>query len=349
MKRTLSLMLAALFALSALAAFPANVGASGEEEYYFEPEDYVTSGDWTYGVHGDGSTVTIVRYNGSATEVAIPTEIDGHTVTRIAWADDNVDLEVVFGNTLEAVTIPETVTTIGASAFAYCTSLKEITIPESVTKLEEYAFMKCRSLKTITIPDSVTDLGYQTFTDCTSLESVVIGDGVTGFGAYVFADCTALTSVTLGKNVKWIGLTSFQNCTALKHIEFPEGMEEIGAEAFQDCTSLESITVPVSVTKIDGAFCGCTALKKVYYGGTIKQWNEIEVDGWARDLLDVKNVVTVPPCDLNGDAKINAKDVILLMKSLVSGNKGGDLSGDLNADGSANAKDVIELMRFLVR
>lgn len=259
--------------------------------------DAVTSGDWTFVPNSDGSTVTIVRYNGMKTDVAIPGEVDGHTVTRIAWADDG-DLCGVFGKEVEKVTIPDTVTTVGVGAFAFCTGLKEITIPSSVTKLEEYAFSGCKSLKSIVIPDSVTDLGYQTFEGCTSLESVVIGDGVTGFGAYVFYGCTSLTSVTLGKNVKWIGLTSFQNCTALKHIEFPDGMEEIGDEVFVGCTSLESVTIPVSVTKIcELAFAGCTALSKVYYAGSKEDWDKIETEDYNDELLSAEIIFAVPAAD----------------------------------------------------
>ncbi len=47
---------------------------------------------------------------------------------------------------LEKVTIPNSVTTIGYSAFKYCTSLTSITIPDSVTSIGDYAFSGCTSL-----------------------------------------------------------------------------------------------------------------------------------------------------------------------------------------------------------
>lgn len=40
------------------------------------------SGDWRYEIY-DGSTATIIGYSGSETEVEIPSELDGHEVTRI--------------------------------------------------------------------------------------------------------------------------------------------------------------------------------------------------------------------------------------------------------------------------
>ena len=71
-----------------------------------------------------------------------------------------------------AVSIPNSVTTIGYSAFYNCTSLTSITIPDSVTEIGNSAFYNCTSLESITIPDSVTSIGESAFGGCTSLESV---------------------------------------------------------------------------------------------------------------------------------------------------------------------------------
>ena len=57
-----------------------------------------------------------------------------------------------------AVTIPDTtngypVTSIGAWAFEFCTSLTNVTIPSSITSIGEDAFVCCTSLASIAIPD----------------------------------------------------------------------------------------------------------------------------------------------------------------------------------------------------
>jgi hypothetical protein len=69
------------------------------------------------------------------------------------------------------VTIGNSVTTIGESAFSYC-GLTSITIPHSVTNIEEGAFGACTDLTSVTIPNSVTSIGYAAFYNCSKLISI---------------------------------------------------------------------------------------------------------------------------------------------------------------------------------
>ena len=68
--------------------------------------------------------------------------------------------------------IPNTVTSIGKSAFEWCSSLTSVTIPDSVTSIKVCAFVMCRSLTSVTIADSVTIIGYEAFYYCDSLTDV---------------------------------------------------------------------------------------------------------------------------------------------------------------------------------
>lgn len=71
-----------------------------------------------------------------------------------------------------------------------------VTIPNSVTSIGGWAFWQCSDLTSIVIPNGVTSIGTQAFYGCTGLTSVTIPDGVTSIGSDAFCGCTDLTSVT---------------------------------------------------------------------------------------------------------------------------------------------------------
>ena len=96
---------------------------------------------------------------------------------------------------LISVTIPDSVTSIGAGAFSDCEKLTTIRLPNSITEIPEYAFSKCKNLTTITIPDSVTSIGNGAFSYCENLNNVTIPERVSNLGEHVFFYCHSLTSL----------------------------------------------------------------------------------------------------------------------------------------------------------
>ena len=76
-------------------------------------------------------------------------------------------------------TIPNSVTSIGSSAFSGCSGLTSITIPNSVTYIGDWAFSGCSGLTSITIPNSVTSIGDGAFSGCSGLTSITIPNSVT--------------------------------------------------------------------------------------------------------------------------------------------------------------------------
>ena len=84
-------------------------------------------------------------YNGSETDVTLPAFFRAYDGTVVAEYQINYDA-FYERNDLTSITIPNSVTSIGGSAFAYCTSLTSITIPDSVRSIGNYAFEDCYKL-----------------------------------------------------------------------------------------------------------------------------------------------------------------------------------------------------------
>ncbi len=159
------------------------------------------------------------------------------------------------------------VTSIGDVAFEACYGLTNVTIPNSVTSIGNSAFQYA-SLTSVTIPDSVTNIGGETFLYCVSLTSVTIGNSLTSIGFASFYECYNLTSVTIGTNVTSIEENAFFECYSLTSVTIPNSVTSIGLESFERCTSLTNVTVGNSVANIGGyAFAGCTSLTSATFQG----------------------------------------------------------------------------------
>ena len=158
--------------------------------------------------------------------------------------------------------IPNSVTSIGESAFSNCSGLTSVTIPNSVTSIGDGAFSGCSGLTSVTIPNSVTSIGDEAFYGCSELTSVTFNaEKCTKMGSYsylVFIGCTSLTSLTIGDRVTIIPNYAFYGCSGLTSVTIPNSVTSIGESAFSGCSGLTSVTIPNSVTSIgNGAFYNC--------------------------------------------------------------------------------------------
>ena len=129
-------------------------------------------------------------FSGCSSLTAIDVEVGNNNYTSVNGVLFNKGKTELIcypaGKTDKSYNIPNSVTSIGYSAFIDCTSITSITIPDSVTSIDSSAFSGCSSLKSITIPNSVTSIGYYAFYGCTSLTSVTIPKSVTGIDDWAF-------------------------------------------------------------------------------------------------------------------------------------------------------------------
>ena len=155
------------------------------------------------------------------------------------------------------ITIPNSVTSIGNSAFAYCFGLTSVHISDIAAWCAisfgdddanplSYAhnlYLNGELVTDLVIPNSVTSIGDYAFSGCSGLTSIEIPNSVTSIGDYAFFDCSSLTSVTIPNSVTSIGDEAFLSCSGLTSVTIPNSVTSIGDLAFYSCDGLTSVTI----------------------------------------------------------------------------------------------------------
>ena len=238
---------------------------------------------YQYSLDDDGNA-TITGYSGSVSALAIPQTIDGHTVVAIG----NVAFR---GSCLVNVTIPDTVTEIGASAFAGCKQLSTVQLSNKLTKLGELAFSDCTSLTSIRIPKSLetascTYYGAGPFKGCLALQNVELETGMTKIPDNLLASCPGFTAITIPDSVTQIGKSAFSG-SKLESIRIPDTVTGMGDHVFSGCTELKDVTLPnIRQNIVSGMFAGCTSLEKIVLPETV---TAIRADAF-KDCTSLKDI-----------------------------------------------------------
>ena len=177
-----------------------------------------------------------------ATEVVIPTKVNGETVCGIS-----------------------------ANAFKNCSSLRKVVFEDADCidyllngisySIGDYAFRNCTSLRKIKLPDYVSSIGWGAFMDCENLKVVEMDESVY-LEPYVFYRCKSLEKI----KAEYCNEGTFSYCESLKDFPLTEKTKEIGDDCFEHCYSLEEIFIPKSVKRIgELAFRNCRGLKKITF------------------------------------------------------------------------------------
>lgn len=133
----------------------------------------------------------LFAYKGSSKIIKIP---DGVTaIMSGAFEKTNIN----------KLTMPNSVTEIGYSAFYSCKQLTKVIFSKNLLRIDMYAFRYCSRLETLNLPNNLTYLGQFSFGNCSSLKKVSIPKNVDiDFYSNPFDYCMKLTSIYCNGNKK---------------------------------------------------------------------------------------------------------------------------------------------------
>ena len=186
---------------------------------------------------------------------------------------------------LTEISLPETIKTIGANAFAECWSIQSLTIPSGVTTIDYSAFFNCSSLREIIIPESVVEIGTGILADCSNLESINGGRALIRNNVLLACASKGVPGFDVPSGVLGIEMYAFRGCLDLKTVTVPESVTSIGPWAFERCNNLESITIYATAVPSGGnyMFISNTPYPIFVPVGSLEQYKAAE---YWRDYAD---------------------------------------------------------------
>ena len=161
------------------------------------------------------------------------------------------------------VVVNSGITELGYSMFSNCTQLTSVSLPSGLKRIGSCLFLGCTRLSAITIPSSVTTIESNAFTHCDSITAITLPGGLRTMGDAVCSQMAKLTTATVSGGVTYLSNYAFNDCPSLKTITLPNTVRSIGICAF----------------RYD------TALKDVYFNGSVTQWTSIQIAGEGNSAL----------------------------------------------------------------
>ncbi len=220
-------------------------------------------------------------------EVTIPKQVNRiNEYAFCEWKHDHSDLSEFESSSMTKLTIPDSVTSIGASAFEDCSYLISVSMPNTIKKIENDTFSNCESLNSINLPKSLVDIGAHAFDYCISLKKINIPASIESIGAAAFINCHSLNDINLpNKSIEieiaafddtlWLKKKTKENPLVIHHgalidgkacsgdVIIPDGVTCICGGAFSG-SNLTSITLPDSITDIGtNVFFNCASLTSI--------------------------------------------------------------------------------------
>ncbi len=271
------------------------------DKVWYGMVDYIETENYKFGVKIDG-TLSISKYLGSDTNVVVPENYNGKSITSIGSSAFEGK------NRMKSVTLPSTLTKINTNVFKNCSQLEEIHVPNKVTEIGDNAFQGCTHLKYAVIPQSVTEIGNGAFKSCSSelmiyceAETRPSGYNESQYGNYWYGsadkvwygttdyietenyqfgikiDGSYIITKYLGSEtevfvpgeigntaVSEIGRYSFDGKNRITKLTISNTVYKIGNYAFNKCSLLNDVTLSPYLKEIgEYAFQSCSRLNQI--------------------------------------------------------------------------------------
>ncbi len=251
---------------------------------------HVTESDGTFilALSEDESYYTVISLaNTQETVLNIPETFKGLPVKAIE------NYAFSYCDQIVEVVIPDSVETIGSSAFAYCSSLTYVKqLPVNLKVINDSVFLKCQSLQSIELPSGLEIIGSFAFFGCVALQSVNIPESVKKIDTHAFFECYELKLGKLPESMEFIGSEAFRGTLSNYDLAFPKGITEIEPQSFYN-TGISSLTVPDGVERIGiYAFSACGNLTSVSLPNTLKEIADAAfIDNNVLEIIEFRGAV----------------------------------------------------------
>lgn len=195
-----------------------------------------------YDTNGDGE----LSYREASQVNSLPTSFFGTEYKRVVSSFDEfqyftsvtyIPIECFAYSTLSSIVLPQSVETIGRSAFSGCNKLDNIQLNDGLEHIDAHVFDSCSSLKQIELPTSLKRILNNAFQLTTSLEKIDIPSGVTVVSSGLLGG-SAIKSISLPSTLQKIESGAFTSCVNLEELHIPNSVKEIGTGIVVGCENL---------------------------------------------------------------------------------------------------------------